>query len=114
LADKPKFDKERQGGRVAMRVPVEIRGTGADGKQVQESAFTAVIGSLGAMILVSQRLQIGSEIDLTNRFSQQTARFRVAWIGDEKAGESWETGLESLKPLDDFWGVRFPPKPGHA
>ena len=112
--DKPKFDKERQVGRVVMRLPVEIRGTDADGKPVDESAFTGVICALGAMILVSHKLRIGSEVELTNRFSQQTARFRVAWIKDEKAGELWETGLESLKPLDDFWGVRFPPKPGHA
>jgi len=114
LADKPKFDKERQGGRVVMRVPVEIRGAGADGKPFEESAFTGVIGALGAMIVVSRRLRIGSEIELTNRFSQQTARFRVAWIKDEEAGGPWETGLESLKPLDDFWGVRFPPKTGHT
>lgn len=114
MADKPKFDKERQGGRVVMRVPVEIRGTGADGKPVEESAFTGVIGALGAMILVSRRLRIGSEVELTNRFSQQTARFRVAWISDEESGGLWETGLESLAPLDDFWGVRFPPKAGHT
>ena len=96
-----------------MRVPVEIRGTSADGGPFEESAFTGVIGALGAMILVSRKLRIGSEVELTNRFSQQTARFQVAWIRDEQAAGLWETGLESLKPLDDFWGVRFLPKPGH-
>jgi hypothetical protein len=97
-----------------MRVPVEIRGVGADGKPVEESAFTGVVGELGAMVLTSSRFQLGSEVELTNRFSQQTARFRVAWIKDEQSGKLWETGVESLKPLDDFWGVRFPPKTGHA
>jgi len=52
-------------------------------------------------------------VELTNRFSQQTAKFRVAWVKDQQDGELWETGLESLRPLDDFWGVRFPPKPSH-
>ena len=93
-----------------MRVPVEVRGSGADGGPVEESAFTGVVGELGAMILTSRRLLLGSEVELTNRFSQQTARFRVAWIKDQQAGELWESGVESLKPLDDFWGVRFPPK----
>ncbi|HWX38710.1 MAG TPA: hypothetical protein VNY09_05685 [Candidatus Sulfotelmatobacter sp.] len=113
MADTPQFEKERQAGRVVMRVPVEIRGTDADGQPLEESTFTGVVGALGAMIWASRRLQVGSEIELTNRFSQQTATFRVAWVKDQPEGKLWETGLESIKPLDDFWGVRFPPKPGH-
>jgi hypothetical protein len=65
------------------------------------------------MILTSRMMTLGSEVEITNRFSQQTARFRVAWIKDGRDGEPWETGVESLQPLDDFWGVRFPPKPGN-
>jgi hypothetical protein len=68
------------------------------------------VGSLGAMILVSRKLQAGTEVELTNRFSQQTARFRVAWVRQQPESELWETGIESLRPLDGFWGVRFPPK----
>lgn len=95
-----------------MRVPVEVRGTAADGTPLEESTHTEVIGSLGAMIWLSRMLQIGAEVELTNRFSQQTAKFRVAWVKDQRDGEElWETGVESLRPLDDFWGVRFPPKP---
>ena len=93
-----------------MRVPVELRGTTVDGSPLEESTHTGVVGSLGAMIWTSQRLQIGTEVQLTNRFSQQTARFCVAWVKDRTDSELWETGLESLRPLDDFWGVRFPPK----
>jgi hypothetical protein len=97
-----------------MRVPVEIRATDAEGKPLVESTFTGVVGASGAMIWASRRLQIGSELEVTNRFSQQTEKFRVAWVNDQESGKPWETGVESLKPLDDFWGVRFPPKPGHA
>jgi hypothetical protein len=114
LTDIPQFEKQRHGGRVVMRVPVEIRGTGQDGKPLEESTFTGVVGALGAMILTSRKLRLGSEVEITNRFSQQTATFRVAWIKDQETGKSWETGVESLRPLDDFWGVRFPPKPGHT
>jgi hypothetical protein len=94
-----------------MRVPVEVRGTAADGKPLEESTHTGVVGVLGAMIRTSRMLQIGSEVEVTNRFSQQTARFRVAWVKEHRDGELWEIGIESLAPLDDFWGVRFPPKP---
>jgi len=105
------FEKRRQGARVVMRVPVEIRGTTEDGQTLEESTHTGVVGVLGAMIRTSQALKIGSEVEVTNRFSQQTAKFRVAWVGDRKEGQPWEIGIESLAPLDDFWGVRFPPKP---
>ena len=97
-----------------MRVPVEVRGTAVDGIPLEESTHTGVVGVLGAMIWTSRMLQIGTEVELTNRFSQQTAKFRVAWVNDNQNGEElWETGVESLRPLDDFWGVRFPPKPSH-
>jgi hypothetical protein len=97
-----------------MRVPVEVRGTTADGILLEESTHTGVVGVLGAMIWTSKMLQIGTEVELTNRFSQQSAKFRVAWVKDHRDGEElWATGVESLRPLDDFWGVRFPPKPSH-
>ena len=93
-----------------MRVPVEIRGTTADGISIEESTYTGVVGVHGAMIWTSKALQPGAEVELTNRFSQRTARFRVAWVKEPRDTELWETGVESLQPLDDFWGVRFPPK----
>ena len=96
-----------------MRVPVEVRGTAPDGNPLDESTHTGVVGVLGAMIWTSRKLQIGTEVELTNRFSQQTAKFHVAWVKDHREGQLWESGVESLQPLDDFWGVRFPPKPGH-
>jgi hypothetical protein len=113
LIDTPQFKNQRQGARVVMRVPVEIRGTAADGNPLEESTHTGVVGVLGAMIWTSRILRVGTEVELTNRFSQQTAKFRVAWVKDQQDGELWETGVESLEPLDDFWGVRFPPKPGN-
>jgi len=111
LTDTPQHEKRRENARVVMRVPVEVRGTAVDGNPLEESTHTGVVGELGAMIWTSRMLQFGSEVELTNRFSQQTAKFRVAWVKDQQDGELWETGLESLRPLDDFWGVRFPPKP---
>jgi hypothetical protein len=111
LINTPQFEKRRSGARVVMRVPVEVRGTAVDGTPLEESTHTGVVGVQGAMIWTSRMLQVGTEVELTNRFSQQTAKFRVVWVKDQADGELWETGVESLQPLDDFWGVRFPPKP---
>jgi hypothetical protein len=93
-----------------MRIPVEIRAMAADKTLIEESTFTGIIGVHGAMVWTSKPLQVGTEVELTNRFSQRTASFRVVWVKAPQSTELWETGVESLRPLDDFWGVRFPPK----
>jgi hypothetical protein len=95
-----------------MRVPVEIRGVTADGIAFEETTYTGVIGVHGAMIWTSKALHTDAEVEITNRFSQRTAKFRVAWVKEPNGANLWEAGVESLRPLDDFWGVRFPPKVG--
>jgi hypothetical protein len=104
------FERRRQDARVHMRVPVEVRAI-ADGSPLEEKTHTGVVGVLGAMVRMSRMLEIGTEVELTNRFSQLTARFRVVWVKTPQDGEMWEIGIESLEPLGDFWGVRFPPRP---
>lgn len=92
----------RKDGRVLMRVPVEVRGTAQDGCVFEESTHTGVVGPLGAMIRTSRLLQTGTEVVITNRFSQQTAKFRVVWVGVQQSDDHWDIGIESLVPLDDF------------
>jgi hypothetical protein len=93
-----------------MRVPVHLRGTAANGTPMEEEAHTGIVGLLGAMIRTSGLLQIGSEVAVTNHSSEQTAQFRVVWVRDDQVDNLWEIGIEPLQPLDDFWGVPFPPK----
>lgn len=78
-----------------MQVPVELRGTACNGNLLEESTHTGVVGVLGAMIWTSRMLQFGTEVHLINRFSQQSAKFRVAWVKAQQNGGLWETGLES-------------------
>ena len=81
-----------------------------DGSPLHVEAHTGVVGTHGAMVRMSCRLQTGTLVELTNRFSQQTAKFRVVWAKEGTEYNVWEIGVESLKPLNDFWGVRFPSK----
>jgi hypothetical protein len=111
LDESQPYERRRQDRRVYMRIPVEVRTTGADGSTIEEETHTGVVGVLGAMVRMSRRLEIGAELDLTNRFSQRTGRFRVVWVKAPEDGDLWEIGIESLGPLGDFWGVRFPPRP---
>jgi len=105
------FERRRQEGRAQMRVPVEIRCTVADGRLLEEKTHTGVVGVHGAMVRMSCMLEMGTELELTNHFSQQTAKFHVVWVRNAEDSELWEIGVESLQPLGDFWGVRFPPRP---
>ena len=93
-----------------MRVPVEVRCTTADGRMLDEKTQTGVVGAHGAMVRMPCLLEIDTEVEITNHYSQQTAKFRVVWARDIKDDGVWEIGLESLRPLNDFWGVRFPPQ----
>jgi hypothetical protein len=93
-----------------MRVPVEFRCTTADGRHLEEKTQTGVVGVQGAMVRMSCMVETGTDVELTNHFSQQTAKFRVVWSREAEADGSWEIGVESLQPLGDFWGVRFPPR----
>jgi hypothetical protein len=101
------YDRRRV-ARVSMRVPVELRWTANNGVVTEENTYTGSIGVLGAMVRISYPLKMGTEVTITNRFSQQTAKFQVVWL-EEKPGDSlWEIGFESTVPLNNFWGVRFP------
>jgi hypothetical protein len=104
------FERRRQGSRVHMRVPVEVRCTTADGRRLEEKTHTAVVSVQGAMVQMSCMVEMGAEVEITNHFSQQTAKFRVVWARNAEDSGSWEIGVESLQPLGDFWGVRFPPR----
>jgi PilZ domain len=104
------FERRRQGSRVHMRVPVEVRCMTADGRRLEEKTQTGVVGAQGAMVQMSCLVEMGTEVEVTNHFSQQTAKFRVVWARDTEDGGLFEIGMESLQPLGDFWGVRFPPR----
>jgi len=104
------FERHRQNYRVNMRVPVDIRCKLPDGRALEEKTQTSVIGVHGAMVRMPCALEIGTEIEVTNHFSQQTVPFRVVWVKDSDGDGMCEIGIESLEPLGDFWGVRFPPR----
>jgi len=104
------FETHRQHYRANMRVPVDIHCKASDGRALEEKTHTSVIGVHGAMVRMSRALEIGTELEVTNHFSQQTATFRVVWVKNTDGDGVCEIGIESLEPLGDFWGVRFPPR----
>ena len=102
--------EKRRGERVLIRVPVKVRGVAQDGREVTETAETAVVSRYGALLCLPTLLKIGSTVNVTNGFSQEAEQFRVAWLADKQTDGRWDTGIEALNPRDDFWGIRFPPR----
>jgi hypothetical protein len=67
-------------------------------QRLEESTHTGVVGVLAAMIWTPPMLQIGTEVSLTNRFSQQTADLRMARIEGKRDGELCESSVELALP----------------
>ncbi len=101
--------EQRRGERVLLRVPTQVRGTGADGKPFDVKGETAVVSRFGALLRLPTQPKKGSTLKATNIFSNQTDEFRVVYTADFKAEGKWEVGVEAVHPRDDFWGIRFPP-----
>jgi hypothetical protein len=103
--------EHRRGERVLLRVPTQVRGTGADGKPFDVKAETVMVSRFGALLRVSVKPKKGTTLKATNIFSSQTEEFRVAYVGEFQTEGKWDAGVEAVNPRDDFWGIRFPPPP---
>lgn len=99
----------RRGERVLIRVPVQLNAVRQGGGKLEEAAETVVVSRYGALLRAYTPLKKGSTLRLKHGFSQEAEEFRVVWVSEGQQDGCWEVGAESLRPLDDFWGVRFPP-----
>ncbi len=101
--------EQRRGERVLLRVPTQVRGTGADGKPFDVKAETAMVSRFGALLRIPVKVKKGTTLKATNIFSTQTEEFRVAYVAEFRTEGKWDVGVEAVNPRDDFWGIRFPP-----
>jgi hypothetical protein len=106
--------EHRRGERVLIRVPVEVRipVPGATA-QVQQTE-TTVVSRHGALIRLNAPPQLGSTLEIINKFTQQSEQFRVAWISEDRHEDGHDTGVEMLAVHNDFWGIQFPVKSRRA
>jgi hypothetical protein len=103
--------ERRRSERVLLRVPVKIFGTTRDNKPMAGEAETVVVSRSGALLRSRLAWKTGSTMEITHGFTERTESFRVIW-GSEQAKEGrYDFGIELLHPVQDFWGVAFPPLP---
>jgi hypothetical protein len=87
---------------VLLRAPLRIEKDGA-----RWSAESAVVSSVGALVLAPIDWADGCELRIENVETGQTARFRVVWSGGEDLPGRFKLGLELLDERPSFWGPRF-------
>ena len=103
-------ERKRRSERVLLRIPIEVKGTDADGNPFTEKTFTLVINRHGARIALKTPLQSEARITITNRQRAMSSAFRVVGRTSKSLGEGPEWGVECLDPGVDFWGISFPEK----
>ncbi len=99
--------ERRRGDRVLIRIPVTVRVHGTGATPIEDTE-TVVVSEHGALLRFARAPQLGSIVEVKNRFSDQVEKFRVAWVGDTAQDGHYDVGVEILTPRGDFWGIRFP------
>jgi hypothetical protein len=103
-------ERKRRSERVLLRIPIEVKGTDAEGKPFTEKTFTLVINRHGARIALKTAVQPEARITITNRQMARSSPFRVVGRTSKSLGEGPEWGVECLEPGVNFWGISFPEK----
>ena len=101
---------ERRSERLRLRIPIEVKGSDAEGKPFRESTFTLVVGRHGARISLRNFPLPGDRVIITDLQNKISCPFRVIGRTGKSGGESPEWGVECLDPQINFWGIYFPPK----
>jgi hypothetical protein len=104
-------ERGRRSERVLLRIPIEVKGTGADGKPFTEKTFTLVVNGDGARISLKAKLRRDDRLTITNLQTKISCPFRVVERTSDLLGEGPpEWGVECLEPEVNFWGIAFPKK----
>jgi hypothetical protein len=100
---------KRRSQRVLMQVGVRIRGTDAQGKQIDEETETLAINAHGALVMLQARFTSGSKVHVQHKRTQEEQECHIVFLGPVRAGKA-EVGLEFTTPHPTFWRVAFPPE----
>jgi hypothetical protein len=101
---------KRRSERVLLAIPIEVRGTNADGQAFAEKTHTLVINRHGARIALTAAPQPEARVTIVNRQSGKSCPFRVVGRTGKSLGGGPEWGVECLEPDVNFWGINFPEK----
>lgn len=98
----------RRSKRPLMRIPIEVTGKDANGTPFTETTHTLVVSRNGARIALSNSLQAGDRIIITNTEREESCPFRVVGRTEDTYSDYSDWGVECLEPNRNFWGIYIP------
>jgi hypothetical protein len=113
--------------RIALRVPILVRGKDSRGTPFLVTAQTYDITATGASVNGLKGIaDVGSKVEI--EYQGKKAMYRIQWIGQVGTPRSGQAGLKCLEPGNYLWGVPLaewtpdafdpdkiaPPQPSHA
>jgi hypothetical protein len=103
----PTIKEKRRGNRFPVVVFVEAKWEALGGQMLRETAQAMEVSALGGLLDMKAYPRVGSELELTNLLSGQTAKARVVGTRLAKDGGSPKVAVELLTASDTFWGLNF-------
>lgn len=99
--------EQRRGTRFPVVVFVEAKWQGSGGKAEKETAQAMEVSALGGLLDMRTFPGVGSQLELTNLLTRDTAAARVVGTRRSKDGVSIRVAVELLTPSEAFWGLNF-------
>lgn len=103
----PSIKEKRRGSRFPVVVFVEAKWQALSGETVKETAQAMEVSALGGLLDMKTFPRIGSELELTNLVSGETARARVVGTRLLKDSGVPKVAVELLPRSETFWGLNF-------
>lgn len=103
----PSIKEKRRGGRFPVVVFVEARWEAPGGETAKETAQAMEVSALGGLLEMKHFPRVGSELELTNLLSGETARARVVGTRLLKNSAVPKVAVELLPRSETFWGLNF-------
>jgi hypothetical protein len=100
---------KRRSSRVAIDMPVEIFGQGANGKVFRAETRTMAVNAHGARLILSSATELKSSVLLINKKTSTEVQCRIVYQKETEKGTA-EVGIEFIDPQPRFWGIAFPPE----
>jgi hypothetical protein len=98
----------RRSDRVALAIPIRVRGTDSQGQPFDEKSQTLVISRYGALIVLARPLASGQDITIQCIGTGREALARVVDQDEEEKRPSLY-GVEIITPEVNIWEIHFPP-----
>jgi hypothetical protein len=103
----PLRKEKRRGSRYPVVVFVEAKWQALSGEIVKETAQAMEVSALGGLLDMKTFPRVGSELELSNLLSGETAKARVVGTRLPKHGSAPKVAVELLPRSETFWGLNF-------